>query len=194
MQNLFSLYVPKHFGKNSLLPDVLKDFLRKSASTQFELTISPGYLGEGEAFIRQAYDIFAGHVSHLTIYRGMTSLNRFNITSRDLQCSLCVLVRQMRTKNDHRKMMFFRNANNTEAILIGSSNFSAKTYFGKDKGEADLLLFYDNSACEYYRKMINEGGEDNTYSSCVLSESIAMRDEPQQYLDSIYHEFISNAV
>ena len=194
MQNLFLLYVPKHFGENSPLPKVLGDFLQKSASTRFELTISPGYLGEGKSFICQASAIFAGHVSRLIIYRGMTSYTRFNTTSVDFQCSLCVNVTQMPTNNDHRKMMFFRSRSNTEAILIGSSNFSAKTYFRKEKGEADLLLFYDNAVCEYYRGMINGGGEDNVYGSCVLSESIAMRGEARQYLDSIYDEFVNNAI
>ena len=191
MQTLFSLYIPKHFGEISILPKVLRDFLEQNTNTHFEITISPGYLGEGAGFIKKASDIFLCHVGSLTIYRGMTSQERLVKSSQDFSSSLSVCVSHKITENDHRKMMFFRYSGNTEAILIGSSNFSKKTYFGKDKGEADLLLFYDDVICQYYRRMINEGGE---YNSCVLSGSIAMRGEARQYLNAIYDEFINNAV
>ena len=123
---LYSLYIPKQYGTLSLLPTVISDFLTSNInnSRQFEVVISPGYLGEGETFISKVTNILAGHVSSLTIYRGMTANQRHDRSTNDFQISLGVDVSPTPAGDDHRKMIFFRYGNNTEAVWVDSSNFS----------------------------------------------------------------------
>lgn len=141
--------------------------------------------------------IFRGHVSEIALYKGMnrgkSGTNWLNFNKHGFHYTLSIPVKKYRTKDDHRKMIFFNNnANETEAILIGSSNFSEKTYFGTDKGEADILLFYNEKFCQFCRGAILD---NERYFNCVLSESIAMPRgaTPQSYLTSIYDEFRRNA-
>ncbi len=80
MQNkLYSLYIPKHYGEQSLLPIVLRDFLTSSNYNNgvFDVTISPGYLGSGERFISKACDIFVNRVNKILICKGMVILSIF---------------------------------------------------------------------------------------------------------------------
>ena len=216
---LYSLYVPKHYGTLSLLPKVIQDFFCVNNGRRFELTISPGYLGEGSEFISKVTNILIGHVSSLTVYKGMTSDQRHKNSTLALGRSLGVSVSYIFTKNDHRKMIFFRYENNTEAVLVGSSNVSTATYFKSSKGEADLFLFYSeefkNACCNNISSLQDNGGnaqrenvndqtnrrendtpQENTdgYRYCVLSESITMNYEPHTYLNDIYAEFTNSGL
>ena len=220
IQKLYILYIPKHYGKESLLPQVIGDFLQKRKK-QFTVVISPGFLGDKADFIKNMASKFKGYVSELEFYRGMGTRNKNGIellqyNEQGFRYSLSVPVIPHMTKKDHRKMIFFNTLNQptataqvdiniakqletsaatfvqTEAILLGSSNFSYKTYFGKGKGEADVFLFYDKIFATYCRGAILDEG---VYADCVLSESIAMKrtETPQSYLNLIYDEFRKHA-
>ena len=201
---LYVLYIPKHYGKPSSIPQIIGDFLQKRKQ-KFAVVISPGYLGDKSAFITKMSAKFNGYVSEMEIYKGMRlsnhGINLLQNTQQGFRNVLSIPVTPHRTKDDHRKMIFFNvQANSptetdtafytqTEAILIGSSNFSYETYFGTGKGEADVFLFYDEVFSQFVAGMILEGGD---YSNCVLSESIAIKATPQTYLNDIYSEFVRN--
>ena len=137
-----------------------------------------------------------GYVGKIELYRGMSTKNKNGVdlllyNVQTFSNALSITVTPHTTRNDHRKMIFFNDTAQTEAILIGSSNFSYETYFGKGKGEADVFMFYKEAFSQYCRRAIPDGG---AYADCVLSESIAMKrtETPQSYLNSIYDEFRRN--
>lgn len=197
---LYSLYIPKHFRETSRLPHIIGDFL-SSQNKQFDITISPGFLGTNCESMTEIFN--ATYVRKLTLYSGMTQLsclcdnrNKFDTVLNSAGNHRNIHVTAHNTKKDHRKMIFFNYLSDTtgynvEAILIGSSNFSDNTYFQKNKGEADLLLFYDTSFCEQCRRHITH--EEVYYRDCVLSESIAINGTAIDYLNNIFIEFIMNA-
>lgn len=200
---LYSLYIPKHFREASRLPNIIGDFL-SSQNKQFDITISPGFLGTNCQSMTAIFN--ATYVRKLTLYSGMTrhpclcnNRNAFNGALNRAGNHRIIHVTAHDTQQDHRKMIFFNHLSNTtgynvEAILIGSSNFSDNTYFQKNKGEADLLLFYDASFCEQCRRYITDGdAEHEYYRDCVLSESIAINSTAIDYLNNIFIEFIMNA-
>ena len=217
---LYVLYIPKHYGKPSSIPQIIGDFLQKRKQ-KFAVVISPGYLGDKSAFITKMSAKFNGYVSEMEIYKGMRlsnhGINLLQNTQQGFRNALSIPVTPHRTKDDHRKMIFFNintpaqfnapteahfpaedNSNTqTEAILIGSSNFSYETYFGTGKGEADVFLFYDEAFSQHCQRAIIESGENvengSPYAGCVLSESIAIKTTPQAYLNDIYDEFRRNA-
>lgn len=120
-------------------------------------------------------------------------------------------------KTDHRKMMFFYGIDNYEkfnrlfenagmlnskvmeafldsitvnAVLIGSSNQSFTTYYGRgrrpaDKGEADVLMFVGKNSSP-----IEEMYVDGT----VIFEEICGVDDPHDYLKSILADFLKSAL
>lgn len=186
-KKLYILYIPKHYGQPSLLPQIIGDFLKKR-SKQFTIIVSPGFLGDKSDFISQMSQILNGYVSELELFKGMNGLELLQYNEQCFRDALSVQVTPHTTKKDHRKMIFFNDAAQTEAILIGSSNFSYATYFGKGQGEADVFMFYNEAFSQYCRRAIPDGG---AYADCVLSESIAMKrtETPQSYLNSIYDEF-----
>lgn len=199
LYKLYILYIPKHYGQPSSLPQIIGDFLR-NRNKQFEIIVSPGYLGDKPAFITQMAQKLNGYVGKIELYRGMSTRNRNGVdlllyNVQTFSNALSITVTPHTTRNDHRKMIFFNDAAQTEAILIGSSNFSYETYFGKGKGEADVFMFYDDAFCRYCRGAILDGLDDGTYTDCVLSESIAMKrtETPQSYLNQIYDEFRRHA-
>lgn len=118
-------------------------------------------------------------------------------------------------RDDHRKIIFFfkflkeavwditksLNQGNmkdflkqitVEAVLIGSSNFSWSTYYNAgrtlpEKGEADLLMFVDES----YEATVAEGIMD---TDMALFEMIACREEPMEFLKNILRDFLAHSL
>ena len=152
MPKLYSLYIPKHYDFPSSLPDIIGDFLYLSNGMIDEVVISPGYLGGGSDFISKVRELFFDAVREVTIYKGMTQNDRFRRTIDDISVVMNDRINGIPGTVDHRKMMFFRDNNNTIAVLLGSSNFSNTTYFSRGgKGEADILFFCnENLKVKYY--------------------------------------------
>lgn len=136
-------------------------------------------------------------------------------------------------RKDHRKMIFFferggwnvaeelnsrrrddfLEAITVKAVLIGSSNFSLNTYYNGDaaggslagKGEADLLMFYDENHRpeENFRRIIGQEeqgenhldvGPEEWAAKMVLSESIAGGGDPQEYFKDMLRDFLEHSL
>lgn len=122
-------------------------------------------------------------------------------------------------RKDHRKLIFFLkrggwkptwtldskseaaflDAVTVKAVLIGSSNFSWSTYWNggnptPQKGEADLLLFTDDTYMRNVQARIYELLQAPATPGPVLYKSLAGGDSPEAYFKAMLHEFLSHAL
>lgn len=125
---------------------------------------------------------------------------------------------QCNNHRDHRKMMFFiKNKSMPQVldsrsigyflrhstvcgILVGSSNQSLNTYYGgakrnpADKGEADILMYYDdgNNFTERIIAWKSDYPNIRISQSIDIKEGISEREYESEYFKEILKNFIEN--
>ncbi len=132
-QKLYILYIPKHYGQPSSLPQIIGDFLKKQnqQNKQFAVIVSPGYLGDKQAFIHQMASKFKGYVSEMELYKGMSTKNKSGVellryNEQGFNNALSISVTPHTTKRDHRKMIFFNTLTQAIATAQVKSNTQAE--------------------------------------------------------------------
>lgn len=158
--------------------------------------------------------LFHGMNGHNLITMGGTNILRAHGIALTRSACLEEIAVDPKRLDDHRKMIFFFKRNDwdvtstldsgsmaaflakivVEAVLIGSSNFSWSTYYDAggrtpEKGEADLLMFVDESYKRAIQEMI-ENSQDSEESPMVLSKSIAGGERPEDFFKEILKNFL----
>lgn len=182
--------------------------------------------------------IFRGVNGYDNVLNGKSTILHCHRKKYSKHCWKYIQLCCNKESKDHRKMIFFfsplvKSLNcirlkshdiekflkeiRVDFVLIGSSNQSKQTYFGDaqghaDKGEADMLLFYDEKFLEVLVECsnpknngdfyipINESTENendvNSHISCVLSSTSDIKSrgyfgEPSRnYLKNILREYM----
>ncbi len=162
--------------------------------------------------------LFHGMNGSHAVNVGETILDRHNDMLAGGSGLTRIAVNPAKTK-DHRKMIFFfekgqwdithtlskRNMEDflaniaVKAVLIGSSNFSFRTYFNGEKrkisqtpkkGEADLFMFADEQYMENVKGRIS-GRNDPGVERMVLFESIVGGEDPGEFFKGILRDFLT---